>query len=128
MAPKISYLLSKNTSFDLFFESQTKENFIGDREFLKQIRLGTSFTYVGLKQLTINGEISIYDNQFEGSAVSPAAFQMLEGLQPGKNQTWRVLVQKNLTQFLDINLNYQGRTSETSQAIHTGSVQLRAFF
>jgi hypothetical protein len=128
MAPKISYLLSKNTSFDLFFESQTKENFIGDREFLKQIRLGTSFTYVGLKQLTINGEISIYDNQFEGSAVSPAAFQMLEGLQPGKNQTWRVLVQKNLTQFLDINLNYQGRTSETSQAIHTGTVQLRAFF
>ena len=53
---------------------------------------------------------------------------MLEGLQPGKNQTWRLLIQKNLTKNLDINLNYQGRKSETSQTIHTGSVQLRAYF
>ena len=53
---------------------------------------------------------------------------MLEGLQPGKNQTWRLLLQKNLTQYLDININYQGRNSETSKTIHTGNVQLRAFF
>jgi hypothetical protein len=38
------------------------------------------------------------------------------------------LVQKNITQYLDININYQGRKSETSQTIHTGSIQLRAFF
>jgi len=53
---------------------------------------------------------------------------MLEGLQTGQNLTWRLLIQKKLTNFLDINLNYQGRKSETSQAIHTGSVQLRAYF
>jgi hypothetical protein len=53
---------------------------------------------------------------------------MLEGLQTGQNLTWRLLLQKNLTNFLDINLNYQGRKSETSQTIHTGSVQLRAYF
>jgi len=39
-----------------------------------------------------------------------------------------LLLQKNLTQFLDINVNYQGRNSETSKTIHTGSVQLRAYF
>ncbi len=53
---------------------------------------------------------------------------MLEGLQPGKNQTWRLLLQKNLTQFLDLNINYQGRNSESSKIIHSGNVQLRAFF
>jgi hypothetical protein len=53
---------------------------------------------------------------------------MLEGLQPGKNQTWGLLLQKNLTQYLDINVNYQGRNSETRKAIHTGNIQLRAFF
>jgi hypothetical protein len=53
---------------------------------------------------------------------------MLEGLQPGRNQTWRLLIQKNLTQYLDVNVNYQGRKSETSDTIHTGSIQLRAYF
>ena len=72
--------------------------------------------------------ISLYENKFVGDDLSPVAYQMLEGLQPGKNLTWRLLIQKNLTQFLDINLNYQGRKSETSNAIHTGSIQLRAYF
>jgi len=76
----------------------------------------------------MNGEFSLYQNKFEGDAQSAVAFQMLEGLQPGKNMTWRLLLQKNLTQFLDININYQGRKTETSQTIHTGNIQLRAYF
>ncbi len=127
-APKISYLFSKNTSWDLFYEYQKKENEIGNKELLKQNRFGTSFTYSGKKQFTANGEFSFYNNLFTGSSLSAVGFQMLEGLQPGKNQTWRLLLQKNLTQYLDININYQGRKSETSNTIHTGSVQLRAYF
>jgi hypothetical protein len=49
-------------------------------------------------------------------------------LQPGRNMTWRLLLQKNLTQYLDININYQARKSETSQTIHNGNIQLRAYF
>ena len=101
---------------------------MGLLEQLVQNRLGTSFTYSGKKQFTANGEFSFYNNAFTGNALSAVGFQMLEGLQPGKNQTWRLLVQKNLTQYLDININYQGRKSETSQTIHTGNIQLRAFF
>ncbi len=128
LAPKIGYLFSKNTSWDVFYEYQIKENQIGNHELLKQNRFGTSFTYSGKKQFTANGEFSFYNNAFTGSSLSAVGFQMLEGLQPGKNQTWRLLLQKNLTQYLDINVNYQGRKSETSKTIHTGSVQLRAYF
>ena len=128
LSPKISYLFSQNTSLDVFYEFQSKENNLAAFEVLKQQRLGTSFTYVGKKQFTVNGEFSLFNNDFTGSAVSAVGFQMLEGLQPGKNQTWRLLIQKNLTKFLDVNLNYQGRNSESSQVIHTGSVQLRAYF
>jgi len=76
----------------------------------------------------MNGEFSLYENTFDGNALSPVAFQMLEGLQPGQNMTWRLLIQKNLTDYLDININYQGRKSETSQTIHNGNIQLRAYF
>ena len=128
LAPKISYLFSKSTSWDLFYEIQNKENQIGSIETLLQNRFGTSFTYAGVKKFTMNGEVSFYQNKFVGNEFSSVGFQMLEGLQTGQNLTWRLLFQKNLTSFLDINFNYQGRKSETSQAIHTGSVQLRAYF
>ena len=126
--PKISYLFNKNASWDIFYEYQNKENQIGNSEKLLQNRFGTSFSYASEKKFTMNGEFSLYQNKFDGDAQSAVAFQMLEGLQPGKNMTWRFLLQKNLTQFLDININYQGRKTETSQAIHTGNVQLRAYF
>jgi hypothetical protein len=126
--PKISYLFNRNASWDVFYEYQNKKNSLGDAEYLLQHRFGTSFSYASEKKLTMNGEFSLYQNKFTGDAQSPVAFQMLEGLQPGKNMTWRLLIQKNLTEFLDININYQGRKTETSQTIHTGNVQLRAYF
>jgi hypothetical protein len=128
LAPKISYLFSKSTSLDVFYELQNKENQIGAFETLIQNRFGTSFTYSGEKKFTMNGEVSFYQNKYVGNEFSSVGFQMLEGLQTGQNLTWRLLLQKNLTNYLDINFNYQGRKSETSQAIHTGSVQLRAYF
>jgi hypothetical protein len=128
LAPKISYLFSKNTSWDLFYELQNKKNKIGSLETLLQSRFGTSFTYAGANKLTINGEVSFYQNKFNGNEYSSVGFQMLEGLQTGQNMTWRLLVQRNITQFLDINLNYQGRKSELSKTIHTGNIQLRAYF
>jgi hypothetical protein len=126
--PKISYLFSKNTSLDLFYEYSNKENKIGNFDTLTQNRFGTSFSYIGNSKFNINGEISLYKNEFEGNEFSSAGFQMLEGLQKGKNVTWRTLFQMNLTKFLDLNFVYQGRKSETSDAIHTGSIELRAYF
>lgn len=128
LAPKVSYIFSPNASWDVFYEFQNKDNKIGEFENLNQTRVGTSFTYSNEKKFSMNGEFSLYKNKFNGNAASPVGFQMLEGLQPGQNLTWRLLIQRNLTKYLDINLNYQGRKSETSQAIHTGSVQLRAYF
>ncbi|WP_294820126.1 hypothetical protein [uncultured Flavobacterium sp.] len=128
IGPKVSYIFSRNASWDLFYEYRNKENQIGELETLYQQRLGTSFNYASEKQFTASGEFSLYKNDFTGNQLSPAAYNMLEGLLPGQNLTWRLLLQKNLTQFLDININYQGRKSETSKAIHTGNVQLRAYF
>jgi hypothetical protein len=128
LAPKISYLFSKNASWDLFYELQKKQNTIGEFEVLNQNRFGTSFSYASNKKFTVNGEVSFYQNKFQGNESSSVGFQMLEGLQTGQNLTWRLLFQKNLTQFLDFNLNYEGRKSETTQTIHTGNVQLRAYF
>jgi len=76
----------------------------------------------------LNGEFNYFENSFTGNAFSPVGYQMLEGLQPGTNFTWNLILQKKLTKFLDLNLSYLGRKSESSKTIHTGTVQLKAFF
>jgi hypothetical protein len=126
--PKISYLFSEKVSLDLFYEYSNKENQIGSLDTLTQNRFGSSFSYIGSSKFNINGEVSLYENDFIGNEFSSAGYQMLEGLQRGQNVTWRSLFQMNLTKFLDLNFMYQGRKSETSSAIHTGSVELRAYF
>jgi hypothetical protein len=47
---------------------------------------------------------------------------MLEGLQAGQNITWDLL-QKNITQFLDINFHQRRKWNKPS--VHSGNVQLR---
>lgn len=126
--PKISYLFSSNAQFDLFYEYQNKENDLGQREVLDQQRVGVSFNYSNLQKISITGEFNLFNNQFTGDSFSPVGFQMLEGLQPGTNLTWTLNLQKKLTDFLDFNLSYFGRKSENVNTIHTGTVQLRAFF
>ena len=128
VSPKISYLLNSQTRFDIFYNSVGKENTINGLEVLSQQKLGASFAYANAEKISINGEFSFIDNAFKGNAFSPVAYQMLEGLQPGNNYTWRLLFQKRITKYLDANLNYNGRKSQTSNTVHTGSLQLRAFF
>jgi len=124
---KISYLFSDQKRFDAFYEFKTQDNVSGN-ETLTQQALGTSFTFIKGSQYNINGEFKYIKNDFEGNSFSPVAFQMLEGLQPDDNFTWTLFLQRKITSFLDLNLNYSGRKSSDTKTIHTGSVQLRAYF
>lgn len=126
--PKISYLYNQNTRLDLFYTFKDKENKILDMETLKMHVLGANFKYASKQSFSVNSNVNLYFNEFEGNTNSPVAYQMLEGLQPGTNLTWLLGLQKRLTSFLDLNLNYLGRKSEDSKTIHTGNLQLRATF
>ncbi|GAA4889532.1 hypothetical protein GCM10023311_11990 [Flaviramulus aquimarinus] len=126
--PKLSYLFNDNSSFDIFYQFASKDNTIGDMESLKQQKYGLSFTLASSQKSAINGEFNYFSNNYEGNPNTPVAYQILEGLQPGKNYTWSLLAQKKLTKFLDLNLSYFGRKTETSKTIHSGSIQLKAYF
>ncbi|MGI9532762.1 hypothetical protein [Lutimonas sp.] len=126
--PKISYLYNQNTRLDLLYTYKDKQNKILGMETLKMHLLGLNFRYASKQSFSTNANVNLYFNEFEGSTNSPVAYQMLEGLQPGTNLTWLLGLQKRLTSFLDLNLNYSGRKSEESKTIHTGNLQLRATF
>lgn len=126
--PKISYLYEQNSRLDFFYNYKNKENQINEKETLKMHIIGVNFQFAKKQNFSINANANLYLNSFDGNINSPVAFQMLEGLQPGTNFTWLLTVQKRLTSYLDLNLNYFGRKSEDSKTIHTGTMQLRASF
>ena len=112
----------------MFYQYANKENTIGSFETLKQQKYGVSFAISKNQRAAISGEFNFFTNTFEGDTNSPVGYQMMEGLQSGKNFTWSLLAQKKLTKYLDLNLNYFGRKSESSKVIHSGTVQLKAYF
>jgi hypothetical protein len=128
IAPKVSYLASPQTRFDLTYVRGIKKNEMGAMEQLQQNKITADFFHTNADKFSVNAEVSYIKNDFEGSTFSPVAYQILEGLQPGTNFTWQLLFQKKITKYLDLNVSYLGRDTETVRSIHTGSVQLRAYF
>lgn len=126
--PKVSFLYKKNARLELFYSYKNKENQINYFDSLQMHVLGANIQYSNLRKFSVNANFSWISNKFEGNQNTPVAYQMLEGLQPGNNMTWSLSLQKRLTSFLDININYFGRNSDSSKTIHTGTVQLRASF
>lgn len=126
--PKVSYLHNQDQRFSIFYHYKLKENQLQDFEKLDQQKFGAEYIYTGKKQQQISLNFTAFFNDFKGNPNSPVGYQMLEGLQAGKNFTWSVLFNQKLNSFLNMNLNYLGRKSENSKTIHTGSIQLRAIF
>ncbi|APZ46179.1 hypothetical protein BW723_07655 [Polaribacter reichenbachii] len=126
--PKISFLYNENNRFSAFYHFKNKQNKLEDFETLHQQKFGVEYFYISKKKNQISANINVFLNDFTGDANTPVAYQMLEGLQAGKNYTWSLLFNRKLNSFLNLNLNYLGRKSENSKTIHTGSVQLRATF
>ena len=126
--PRISYLFSKQSRLSFLYTYQNSENKLSGLESLQQNSFGMAFAVADVQKISLTGEFNYIDNRFRGSAFSPVAYQILEGLQPGTNFTWNLIAQKRITKFLDLNLSYFGRKSDGSSTIHTGNVQLKAFF
>jgi hypothetical protein len=127
--PTITYLQGSGVKIKLFFEQADKRNLLelgGETNLSKKYGAELNVRKVGKGSLIISGSYLI--NDYVGNLNSPIAFQMLDGLQPGKNGLWEVTFQRTIAKYLQLNLRYNGRVSENNPVIHTGSVQVRAFF
>ncbi len=125
--PSISFLKNEFSTFETVYNYKKENNTIGN-ESLKSHSFGFNYNYNNPKKGSVLANINLIENNYKGTLNSPASYRILEGLQPNRNYTWSVIVQKQLTQFLDLSITYNGRKNETSNAIHIGSVQLRANF
>ncbi len=76
----------------------------------------------------INLEFDYIKNKYNGEANNSVGYILLEGLQPGDNQTWRIIIQKQWESGIQLNITYEGRKSEQSNTIHNGNMEIKANF
>jgi len=127
--PKLT--IQPGTSFRtaLSYAYSNKENTIGEiGEKSESNELALDMKYSNTNAGIITARVSYIGIIFNGDQNSSLSYEMLEGLQKGKNFTWNLSVQRSLGNSIQLSLNYDGRKSEESKAVHTGGVQVRAYF
>jgi len=129
LLPELNYQFSTNfrLTFAGGYTSQQNAGNLGGEQ-TANIRFTAEARYAILKKGMITARINHIQNDFKGQANSSIAYELLEGLQPGNNLTWGAGLQRSVTNGIQLNLNYEGRKSPDVRTIHTGGVQVRAFF
>lgn len=69
--------------------------------------------------------IQIYSND---ATSSPVTYEMLNALTKGENYTWELSYQRNLSNNIQISINYNGRKTPGTSVVHLGGAQIRAYF
>jgi len=90
--------------------------------------LGAEARYSQIDQGSFNASFDYVQIGFNGEENTSLAFEMLDGLKKGDNYTWSLFFQRNLSKNLALNVSYNGRKSKENPVIHSGGVQVRAFF
>jgi len=121
------YNLSNTFQTSFYYKIQNKNNIQGE-ESLKWNELNGEIRYNDLDKTSITASTSYIKTDFSGNNSTLVANQMLEGFKAGNSFLWRLALQRNLTNYLQLNFNYEGRKNEDNPVIHIGNVQLRANF
>ena len=65
---------------------------------------------------------------YNGVADGGVTYEMLDGLTAGHNFLWNLTYQTRIFEYLQLNFQYEGRVTDSRKLIHTGFLQLKAFF
>ncbi len=127
--PKFSF--QPNTTFRIsvsfkYTNKKNKDEFGGQNATIQDF--GGEIKYNVLNKGSLNAKANYIHIAFNGNKNTSLSFEMLDALQTGQNLTWGLTYQRNLSNNLQLSITYDGRKSETSKAIHTGGVQIRAYF
>lgn len=127
--PKLTFQPGVSYRIAILYEHKEKINDAdlgGEKAIHQKAGLETRFQKVGKGSLLM--EIAYIRITYQGILNGSIDYEMLEGLQQGDNGTWQVTYQRNIGKYLQLNVGYNGRSSEGSKSIHTGTVRMRAYF
>lgn len=128
VSPEFAIQYDASWRLAFIYKYQTIENNIAGKESANQNKIGAELKFNSGGKTSLTAAINYINNDFIGNQNSAIAYEILEALQPGKNYTWSANWQRNISETFQLSVIYEGRNSESSRVIHSGSMQARAFF
>ncbi|MDR2980193.1 MAG: hypothetical protein LBV02_07130 [Bacteroidales bacterium] len=123
----IQYSHNNSIYFSLSYAYKTKINLSGEEK-LYQHQVEFQANYRIANKANLAGTVQWNSIRYNAEENSSISYEMLEGLQNGQNLTWNLGIQSSITEFLQVELSYNGRASESNKTIHIANIQLRAHF
>lgn len=93
-----------------------------------QHKVNLEVKYKMLKKGNLIADVAYINMKYNDVENTSLSYEMLDGLSVGNNMTWNVKYEANITDFLQINLLYQGRYTQGNKVVHTGNMEIRAHF
>ena len=129
LLPELNYQF--NTDLRLTFagvygSQSNADEFGGEKN--QNVTFTTETRYNVLKKGVLTGKVSYINNKFTGESNSTIGYEMLSGLQIGNNYTWGLGLQRTIGNGIQLNVSYEGRKSPAVNIVHTGNMQVRAYF
>lgn len=82
-----------------------------------------------LQSAALTARFTLDDLNYAAAAANTTiSYIMLDGLQPGKNYLWNVILTKRLMSNLELNIQYDGRKPGATKTVNTGRASLTAIF
>ena len=124
----------RGTSFRLVtgYKYENKKNlpvYGGEKANSNSINVESKYNV--LQSSSITGKFTFNNIDYKsagGTATSTVSYIMLDGLLPGKNYLWSVILTKRLLNNLELNFQYDGRKPAETKVVHIGRASLTALF
>lgn len=129
LRPKVTWQPGTQARLVLSYKVTSKRNrddLGGEQAELQDLGLEMRVNAAG--KGTVQANINLVDIAYDGVVNSVIGNEMLGGLRPGRNATWSLAVQRRLSDHLQVDLTYNGRSSPDVPVVHVGGAQVRAFF
>jgi hypothetical protein len=127
---KPTYSFQPNTKMRLALSAKysLKQNKSDLNELAILRDIGVELRFNQPKKGSFLTQINYINISYNASNNTSIAYEMLEGLKIGNNYTIGISYQRKVAKNLQLNFNYNGRKSDANKMIHTGGMELRAFF
>jgi len=129
--PRTIFTRGANFRLIVGYKYSNKENQQGFNEKYSSNSLNSEIKYNILQSTSIQAKFTYGNIQYQTSDPanglnSTVSYIMLDGLLPGKNFLWNLDFTRRLSNFLELNLQYEGRKPGSASTVHIGRAAIRA--
>jgi hypothetical protein len=127
--PRIQYQYKGSFRTAIYYKlmaAYNSESFGGQN--FESHELGTEFKWLRAEKGNLGATFSWVNTRFSGDAASSLGYDLLQGLQPGRNLKWNFNAERRVAEKVQLSIVYDGRRGLIGQPIHIGRVMARYIF